>query len=145
MLKIFEVLFKVESNRQRGSGRTTALAQAADDTRGVLLVATYSQVKLLQPLFPNATIVVPHHIDQIETNKPIFIDHYLYYILVKNFDKEKREKIFELENQIKEFKVLVSDMENQIKELQKNRDQKRNYNDKKNNQSFFSKLFGNKN
>ena len=118
MLKLFEVLWEVEKVKK--SGKTNALAQAADDTKGVLLVTTYNQAQTLQPLYPNAIITTPHNLEKIkEYAKPMFIDHHLLFILAKNFDREKREKLDQFVKTIEDLKLAKSFDREKIDELEK--------------------------
>ena len=118
MLKLFEVLWEVEKVKK--SGKTNALAQAADDTKGVLLVTTYNQAQTLQPLYPNAIITTPHNLEKIkEYAKPMFIDHHLLFILAKNFDREKREKLDQFAKTIEDLKLAKSFDREKIDELEK--------------------------
>jgi len=165
LLALFEILYEIE--KHHGNGKTTALAQAAEDLNAILLVATFDQAKSLQPLYPNAIIMTAHNLEQIRShNKPIFIDHYLLFMLAKNLVKEKDEKISELQdlmmeklfdshsmisrlermtvNYHAEHRKMVSKLEdayNHISELRKeNASLKKSLG-----QSLFSKLFRRKN
>jgi len=115
MLTLFDILHEIEKTKQ--NGKTAALAQAADDIRGILLVSTFEQAKKLKPLYPNAIIMTPHSLEQIrQYNKPIFIDHYLLFILAKNLVKEKDEKISELQDEMIE---KAFEMQRRISELER--------------------------
>jgi len=93
----------IESSRQ--NGKTSILAGAVQEADGVLIVHSQDCGKQLRQKYPKLLYAMPHNIDSLrDISKPIFIDHYCVFNMVREMVNKYEQKISDLKKEIEILK-----------------------------------------
>jgi len=93
----------IEATRQ--NGKTSILAEAVQNSEGVLVVHSHDFGKQLQQKHPKLVCANSHNIDSLRgLSKPIFIDHFCLYNMVVEMKNNYEKQIFDLKKEIENGK-----------------------------------------
>lgn len=93
----------IEATRQ--NGKTSILAEAVQNSEGVLVVHSHDFGKQLQQKYPKLVCANSFNIDSLRgLSKPIFIDHSCLFNLVLDMKNKYEKQISDLENEIEDLK-----------------------------------------